>query len=73
MEIQVYRTVGGNLRIFEIYGLSEEAYKRFKKVGLPVYQSLSGQYNFRDDRAYTKEQILKIKKLASKIGGEKAK
>ena len=64
MEFKVYKAVSGDLRIFEIYGLSEEVYRKFKKVGLPVYKSVGGSLNLRDDRAYTKEQILKIKKLA---------
>ena len=67
MEIKVYKAVSGDLRIFDIYGLSEEAYKKFKKVGLPVYRGMSGSLNLRDSRGYTKEQILKIKKLAVEL------
>ena len=61
MEIRAYKTISGALRIYDTYGLSEEVYKKFKKVGLPVYKGMSGSLNLRDSRSYTKEQILKIK------------
>lgn len=64
MKLEVYKTISGSLRIAETYGLSDEVYRRFKKVGLPVYKSMSGSLNLRDSRSYTKEQILKIKKIA---------
>jgi hypothetical protein len=63
VELEVYKTIGGNLRIRETYGLSEEVYMKLKKVGLPVYKGMSGSLNLRDSRSYTKEQILKIKKM----------
>jgi len=67
MEIEVYKTMSGAFRIADIYGLSDDAYKKFKKIGLPVYTGMSGSQNLRDSRAYTKEQILKIKEIAKKF------
>ncbi|UUV46607.1 hypothetical protein [Bacillus phage vB_BanS-Thrax3] len=66
MKFQVYKAMSGKYRISETYGLSEEVYRKLKKVGLPVYKSMSGSLNLRDSRSYTKEQILKIKEL---VGG----
>lgn len=63
MKVSVYTTISGDYRIRDIYGMSEEVYKRLKRAGLPVYESMGGSLNLRDSRGYTKEQIIKIKKM----------
>ncbi|PGK51870.1 hypothetical protein CN918_29195 [Priestia megaterium] len=65
-KLEVYRALSGDLRIREVYDLSEEAYRILKNNRLPVYRSMSGSLNLRDDRAYTQEQLTKIQKIINR-------